>query len=842
MSGDGRTPEQTSIKPNQASSSVATGKRSYSDYLRDVDARFKRLTTHLFPDSPYLLNVPTEKPFHLGGRYVSNWAVGKNTVFAPEEEHLQYMTFLSHQNEDTLLVAVGGWADAEGNIMPEEVETVKPAASPQNLGQKKKISLSDYKKKAQQGPISTAAEERKQPSAQDAPRTKAVQQANVSEKEESKPERLKSPLKQNGPTEGSACNHVESRNDSQMRKDDAGKSDMLVKRKSPDQHHSQSPQKKLRVSTDMEQEKEHTTQKEQKRTPMLPKLLSPTLPSLTITPKIPKLLSPTLPPDLEEELAKLPPTDSTISKNRPLTTKKTSANSSSPPTSKKLDARVSENKGQHLGSSSGASSSKDAKAPNSATLSKTAKGKEVKSPVPSQQPPRPASKTVSTVSSTIPNNNKPSISGVKPAARRSRLIVKLKYGRQNRKRVEALLRISGKKRTTADKTVTKQSLTTAAMSPKEPPAPASKSEKQREPSSGSKRPRISGEDDLHEQVAKRPRSSTVTSNDLAQTPAIQANKPHPDSHKKDLLTPQKDLKSAATRRVESADSDTKASVNTSLQNGAGPTSKASKLSSKAKDRDTEWRAWRDEFNRFVAMGRELKHASQRYAGLNKSTTGKPSKDITDEKLGAATAVEAIICFILAFICDDKCKSLSHQLPDSGSWRSIVAYWHVVTNLAAPYPHLHGLCLYLGAISHEAIHSLDLERLATSSVPSEHSLAPTPGSDDNTVTAAFEERRKFSELKSRLPVSYREANRLWLEGSRQLSDEDLARQYPATWSGRSRNFSSRGREKVRPGEYGGVYFLPLGRATTPLEGVRFGLAFLREWCDKEGVEWTGKLVL
>src|SRR5438105_1797155 len=85
-------------------------KRSHSDYLKDVNTRFKRLTENILPTSPYLLTVPTDRPFRLGSRFVSNWSVGENRPFAPEEEHLQYMTFLSHQGEDTLLVAVGGWS------------------------------------------------------------------------------------------------------------------------------------------------------------------------------------------------------------------------------------------------------------------------------------------------------------------------------------------------------------------------------------------------------------------------------------------------------------------------------------------------------------------------------------------------------------------------------------------------------------------------------------------------------------------------------------------------------------------------------------------------------------
>jgi hypothetical protein len=290
------------------------------------------------------------------------------------------------------------------------------------------------------------------------------------------------------------------------------------------------------------------------------------------------------------------------------------------------------------------------------------------------------------------------------------------------------------------------------------------------------------------------------------------------------------------RRVGSADSDIKTPAGISPQSVPGSAEKPPKPSPQAaesttgKSHEAERRSWREEYQKFAALGRDLKHAARPYAANN---GGDNPSGTTDEKLAAAIQVESILCFMLAFIADSKCQSISRQPSDSTGWRSIVAYWHLVTRSAVRYPHLHGLCLLLGAISHETIHALDLERLAVTSLPSEHSPAPTPGSDGNTVTSEESKRQKreFADLKSRLPETYREASRLWLAG-----------QYPETWSHRSKNFSARGSERLRVGRYAGEYFLPLGRASLPLEAVRFGHAFLEEWCEKEGVKWRGKLSL
>jgi len=374
------------------------------------------------------------------------------------------------------------------------------------------------------------------------------------------------------------------------------------------------------------------------------------------------------------------------------------------------------------------------------------------------------------------------------------------------------------------------------------------------PSRGEKRVKPLVDGDAQAPANKRPKTNPNTaSTERSRTPIPYTPK-SPSTHrqqatsKTQFLTPRKELKGVAMRRLGSGDSDGKSptgmvstSTPGSIEKAAKPSPPISVDNQLNKSREMERRAWRDEFQKYVSLGRELKHAAERHGGLK--ATDEPAIE-PDDKLGAAIAIEAILCFILAFITDDKCKALGRQVGDSTAWRSILAYWHAVKNITTPYPHLHGLCVLLGAVSHDAIHVLDLERLAVSALPGEHSPAPTPGSDGNTVTSdeSKKYKKEFIELKARLPESYREAHRLWLEGTRELSDEVLASQYPMTWSRRSKNFAERGREKLKLGEYSGEFFLPLGRTTAPLEAVRFGWSFLCEWCEKADVNWKGRLGL
>ncbi|GBF65263.1 hypothetical protein TMEN_7980 [Trichophyton mentagrophytes] len=894
MSADSRSSQPRPHADNRPSkpSLVSSGKRSYSTYLSDVDRKFKQLSRDVLPAHPYILSVPTEKPYRLGSRFVSNWAVGENTLFSPEEEQLQYMTFLPHQGEDTLLVSVGGWSDDKGNIVPEEdqrppsssaVSMAAPltSASQQDAlaKRKKKITLSDYKKKALETPppppppppqpplplpptppLPGAADPStngangangNRPGSVDSDKTLRRPQSNSSKPEARQNHHQHSSQATAPATSSTSAPDTRTGSRSHDTKQNGRDSPSLLPAstgrvdKNTKLPPSKSglpkdspPRKKPRLSTQPEErEKEKTpTKKTGRAHQMVPELLSPTLPfdNESFSLSLPPLLSPTLPPDIEEELARLPDDglektsrshSSSISSisNKVIPSKpKPGANSSSSTKQSQQSSRAAEKKPASISTSSAALPPKPP----------TASSK----PAASQPTPR--------ITTTAP---------------KEKLIVKLKYGRQNRKRIEALLKISSKRKPTPTQTSAKpkglpDSIVVSKSSPSNSsPQPGSSTAatsmgKQREPSSGYKRPKAVDGDDVQEPALKRPRSSNTLAPpllDQAPTPSMQtprstsATKHPPASSQDQFLTPKKEPKGTAMRRVGSGDSDmktpsgsaTSVKMTQSLSVESHPSSSA---------QPSERRGWRDEYQRFVNLGRDLKHASQRNSTHKYST----SHDIQDDKLSATIAVEALLCFVLAFIAEQRFQSLSRQVGNSTGWRSIIAYWQSVLNRTTSYPHLHGLCLLLGAVCHDSIHSLDLERLATTPFPDEHSPAPTPGSDGNTVTSeeTKKQRREFAELRTRLPESYKVARRLWLEGSRELSDSVLTQHYPNTWSKRLRNSADRGREQLKLGEYGGDFYLPLGTASTPLEAVRFAWAFLNEWSEREGVKWKGRLGL
>lgn len=730
-------------------------------------------------------------------------------------------------------------------MMTEQRSGPQSAASTPTPGVvKKKISLSDYKTKAKVGGGSHDDRQggRKvvaapAPTPADAPRSSAVKSAEDRSQNQRNATVPAKPSAQSTPADHGLKRPTDA---------DVDKKDSAI----------QSP-KRRRLSTDKPNSQEPRRSKP--ATNGLPVLLSPTLPPASSTPKLPRLLSPTLPPDIEEALAKLeeggsPPLGAGASSKRPPSNISTAG--------KENLARSRPAERNHVRPPDEASpGSRPSRAQIKTTSTPFGRRKN------EFEEPRQKDETVQSTK-TITGDAKATTSSNFP---KFRYIVKLKYGKINRRRVEALLRFSGKRRPALDSSSARVTSDTEGLRTRSEDPPLTEN--------SSRNRQTSKEDRLEKQQRNVPPSNTSHpvqgSKEAGNAPAVEGIKT-PVSHRHApnaasqivsdarpfTLTPGKDARGAPLRRTVSYDSEAGA-LRQHATNLLPPPAEAEKgvkqSSSPPVDEQTsqsrhhgDRRAWKDESQKYSTLGRELKHAAERYCtatttGTTNQNDGGGAAD-ENEKSAVATRVEAILCFILAFIADDQAKtSLGRPNGDSSTWQSILAYWRVVKKSAVPYPPLHSLCLLLGAVSYDAIHALDLERLAVTPLPSDHDPVPTPGSDGNTVVSdeSRRSRKEFLDLKTRLPECFREAQKLWLEGSRGLADDVLAREFPSTWSRRSRRGGGGvgivgEQQQLRIGDFSGDFILPFGKTTAPIEVVRFGWSLLSEWCKKESVPWTGRL--
>lgn len=151
------TPSGASFKPKPAVKS-----HKESTHQAGLDAAISRLRDAI-PETPYILTVPlnAENEYHHYSRHeAESWRY--NTPFERGEEHLQYTSFLYRDHLDSCFVVrthVDEERDRRARLGLNGVAT--GTANRASTGPKKKISLADYKNKAasarQSGPAAATA-------------------------------------------------------------------------------------------------------------------------------------------------------------------------------------------------------------------------------------------------------------------------------------------------------------------------------------------------------------------------------------------------------------------------------------------------------------------------------------------------------------------------------------------------------------------------------------------------------------------------------------------------------------------------------------------------------------
>ena len=776
--------------------------------ISELNARIHKLSETTLPKQPYLLSVPSDVPYRHSSRFVQTWYVG--TPFKRSEEQLQYLSYLPHNGDyEELLVAEGEWADDRGSWVDNRQRTQALQSTPGTpLSQpgRKKISLQDYKKEkveAGSNPVkSVEVKAETLPVVVKAEKIETMPRSSRSPERGVKHERGRSPVRAEARKAPVPMPQVDG-TISPMRKSDLDSSRPLKKRKLSDS----SPAK---TSGDKSQPPK-----------MMPKLLSPTLPSSPERKQeMPELLSPLLPPSLMKALA-TPPSSSSSETNTGH--RRTDSVRSILGTINEDGPRSAEKGSLTVPSATGSRMRSDSQ--NSARSATSASGKVLS---------RPGVK--SSVGTPTANRS--------PGPRQRHIIV-LKYGKKNRKRVESLLRFKSRPKPVLPPAVTAEPSKSEAPKqalPKEPHKAAIERGTSPDRPTSKARP-------MREEALKRPSTPLMNGinkdNRSAASPAVKAVS----------ATPKKEFKSTAMRRVESVEgmadpatpgskprASTPASVERSRALKTSPLPSSS-LQHEAIDDRHAWLKLSDDRGYF-ALSRKLKHEG--------STLANQASGTADMHKALLLLVEALLGFIL----NTAIQGHARPRHDPG-WSTILGYYNFVFTRTRSCPHLHGLVIQLGAVCRQAIQKHSMERLAREPLPESDSMhngaAPTPGSDGNTRTSGGAEdsegnRKKYLAFKDELIQNTEELNTSWLKGSRLLSIELLQKEYPETWRARLRDFENRGKEKIVPG--GGNasgtlakgYYLPIDPATTAFEAVEYALKVMGEWADREIVDWRARLQL
>ncbi len=775
-------------------------------HVSRLDAQVKHLIEDVLPKAPYLISVPSDVPYRHNSQFISNWHFG--TPFAKEEETLQYMSFLTHQDgEPTLIKAVGGWSDEKGNLVDEDPSPQqtypRTSDSPSLSGQRKKISLNDYKSKGKSGEepnrLGGMARADKQQSCDRDSQVNGISRGGV----------------RNGQLEASSP--PKKQQDRKRSFNDVADTSSNIKSPKPDKRArtSKSPvraRSPISSATNIQAEANNA---------LVPSLLSPTLPPADNVTSIPELLSPTLPSSMEDLLAH-------------------------------NDDEQEVNGTTNHERSGSVKSNLSATGPGSSPLTASKKMGIARTDHERLLSP---SLQIDMKEARISPGARSRVSTSSPGPRQRHIIV-LKYGKRNRKRVEALLKFAPRSRKPIPKsehaTEDKLDLVKAVNGSMNTSLDATPKREKEGPTSHPS-----------EAALKRPKMtpSSLNLSERPTTPVPPAFK-SPSIHnsvppRSAFSTPKKDLKTTAMRRVESSDgidartptaSMTRQStpMSTEKPHASNRLSSPTDQSSASSNRDDIRRAWKALNTKYYELGRKLKHEGQSLL----------HQEAPDERHGVLLHIEALLCFMLNQVA----LSYANNGSDPG-WRTILPYLLFVHRASISFPHLQGIVSQLGAVCRQIISKHDLDRLSREPLPvvtdADHNAtvsAPTPSSDGNTKSsttsnddaatssAGDKARRRWTAFRTELTENARDLHRAWLDGYQKLSPEVLKQDFPDTWAKRAKDPSLKAAagaggvlekglsaENLR-GSY--TYFLPLDVNTGVVEAVRFGRAVLQEWAGRE----------
>ncbi|KAF3000858.1 hypothetical protein E8E13_007346 [Curvularia kusanoi] len=764
------------------------------DDLEQLDRLFKRIKS-VVPPNPYILSTPSMDPYRYKTQQEANaWMHGH--LWKHNEEHLQYRTYLYREPCQDCFELQAGEDEPEPERERPRSQTSQ-ASNTTSQGPKKKISLSAYKSKQANGVIaSTPGSKLASPSLP--PSKPVVAQSNGNKKAEKQPVTVQKSAESKPQKE-----HIAE--DANKHKSEKGTQDA--------NRNKLSPRPPITEAKRVEDEDARIVDKSSpsNSTPHgLPPMLSPVHEPLSNPYGLPTILSPTLPSSIQAELDRM-------KQQRPRTISSVSASSSEP-------------KGQ------------------TQTLS-VPKEKDI-------ERPQLADKTVKSeqrIRSVSVSGKSPYIAPpTKADDKETSLIVRLKFTKRAAT-LERLLRLptrglhsEKKERQEPPKEspakirtkVVEESVKKAKLIPKiaarrpestatSTPTPSTKSTVL-PTKTAEKRPRP--EDDATPAVPPK-RQRALSSNDRTSTPPqaqATSTKSGMQKTQSQLETPKKEHKAVNMLRTGSSDSqDATPGRSGGTPATARPDARSAPTSAPLTGKkQAEMHLIAQTSMKLNQMGRALKHEA---TNIFKEKGNKITKQ--DEKRAAVTNLECILSYMAAYYAQDHSLNLRGRCGEvEQTWKTLLPLCLSYARYTKDFAHLDGLRSYLGSVIASTICTLVSQRSTSAKAhDSPQDVAHAQLAKDHTSLA--ENFALLADHTKKMVAHYQDARVT-------LPLEELQSSYKKTWAGREQNAKLiKEPEKISGARMSGPYFLPISSDTTSIQAVRFGLRFLSEYCEKEGLKYS-----
>lgn len=193
----------------------------------------------------------------------------------------------------------------------------------------------------------------------------------------------------------------------------------------------------------------------------------------------------------------------------------------------------------------------------------------------------------------------------------------------------------------------------------------------------------------------------------------------------------------------------------------------------------------------------------------------------NHKFCAVLMLECLLAFISAFGAQD----LERRSSVESTWKTMLPITFQYEYFTKQLPVLDGFRHYLCLVMSSTVADHVTSRVEREKAHDSPQATPQSRSADNAALLA---------------ESFRFVNEALMHARATLSYDVLQKDFPKTFAGRETNYKRQREPETFSAN--GPYFLPIGTDTTPLQAVRFGLRFLREYCEKEKIDYVFRLKL
>ena len=166
-----------------------------------------------------------------------------------------------------------------------------------------------------------------------------------------------------------------------------------------------------------------------------------------------------------------------------------------------------------------------------------------------------------------------------------------------------------------------------------------------------------------------------------------------------------------------------------------------------------------------------------------------------------------------------------------TWKTLLPLCLSYARFTKDFSHLDGLRSYLSSVIASTICSLVSQRSSGTKAhdsPQDIAHAQLASARDTSLAENF---ALLADHTKKMVAHYQDARAA-------LPSEDLQSPARKTWAGRESNSKLiKEPEKISGARMTGPYFLPISSDTTSIQAVRFGLKFLSEYCEKEGLKYS-----